>query len=430
MIKGLFMKKNSVLILLLLILSSLNINSQVIDSVLNKIITKSIDVSPKLRALRYKQNISESKIAQVSNLSDPMLTFGLMSLPINSFEFDEEPMSGKILGISQSVPFPGKLSAAVDVQSKDVGINQQEIDDATNEIVNDISKMYYDLRFIRESIRIAEENKTILEKIAEVVRIKYSVSKASQQNLIQIELELTRIKDKLADLRGKEKSNVAGLNNYMLRNIDENISTSVVPEIPEENITFNTLNETSKLNRPFLKGLRLAEEKSKLMEHLAEYDFYPNFNFSIQYTQRDQLKNSNMPANDFLSFMVGINLPIDYGGKKSAKVEESRLMQKMYADQYESALQMLNKNFGVAINNLQSLKEREKLITEGLLPQAEQSLNISLTSYQVGDIDFINVLDAQNKLYEIETTLYNIRTMYFKELSQLEFLTGERKNNY
>ena len=87
---------------------------------------------------------------------------------------------------------------------------------------------------------------------------------------------------------------------------------------------------------------------------------------------------------------------------------------------------MLNKNFGQSISKLNELKERERIISEGLLPQAEQSLKSVLANYQVGVIDFINVIDAQNKLYEIETNLYNIRTMYLKELSQLEFLTGTK----
>ena len=102
----------------------------------------------------------------------------------------------------------------------------------------------------------------------------------------------------------------------------------------------------------------------------------------------------------------------------------------MFGEQYSAALQVLDKNFGMSVAKLNELKEREKLIREGLFPQAEQSLKAALVNYQVGDIDFINVLDAQNKLYDIETNLYKIRTMYFKELSQLEFLTGSNVYKY
>ena len=408
--------------LICFVAASISVYAQ--QSVLDSLISEAVRVSPNLKMLEAKREVSQSKIAQVSNLPDPMLTLGLMNLPTNSFSFTQEPMTGKVVGLSQAVPFPGKLNEAEKVHAKDVDINQQEIDDAVNEIKNDVRKTYYDLRFVREAIKITRESKNNLEQIAEVVRTKYAVSKASQQNLIQIEVELTKIKDKIEELQGSEKSNLAVLNSYLLRDSFTPIGTDSIPSLTNQDIDVAKLESLAKQNRPFLKGIELAKEKSVLKKNLAEYEFYPNFNFTIQYSQRDKIAATNTPLHDFLSFVVGINLPLNYGGKKTAAVEEAQLTQKMFGDQYNAALQVLDKNFGMSVSKLNELKEREKLIREGLLPQAEQSLKAALVNYQVGDIDFINVLDAQNKLYDIETNLYKIRTMYFKELSQLEFLTG------
>ena len=408
--------------LICFVAASISVYAQ--QSVLDSLISEAVRVSPNLKMLEAKREVSQSKIAQVSNLPDPMLTLGLMNLPTNSFSFTQEPMTGKVVGLSQAVPFPGKLNEAEKVHAKDVDINQQEIDDAVNEIKNDVRKTYYDLRFVREAIKITRESKNNLEQIAEVVRTKYAVSKASQQNLIQIEVELTKIKDKIEELQGSEKSNLAVLNSYLLRDSLTPIRTDSTPSLASQDIDVAKLESLAKQNRPFLKGIELAKEKSVLKKNLAEYEFYPNFNFTIQYSQRDKIAATNTPLHNFLSFVVGINLPLNYGGKKTAAVEEAQLTQKMFGDQYNAALQVLDKNFGMSVSKLNELKEREKLIREGLLPQAEQSLKTALVNYQVGDIDFINVLDAQNKLYDIETNLYKIRTMYFKELSQLEFLTG------
>ena len=418
----------SLFLIFLFFVSITNVYSQQNDAYLESLIKKAIELSPKLKTLENKQGVANSKIAQFSNLPDPMLTFGLMNLPTNSFSFTQEPMTGKILGLSQAVPFPGKLSAAADVLSKDGEIVEQEIDDARNEIANDVRKIYYDLRFTREAIRIAEKSKKNLEQISQVVKTKYTVSNASQQNLIQIEVELTKIKDRIEELRGNERSNLAALNSYLLQASDVDIKTAQVPSIISEHYIIDNLVQSAKQNRPFLKGITLAKQKSQLMESLADYEFYPNFNFSLQYSQRDEISRTNTSLNDLVSVTVGFNLPFDYGGKKSAKVEEAQLMQKMYADQYETALQLLNKSFGISVSKLNELVEREKLIREGLLPQAEQSLKATIANYQVGNIDFINVLDAQNKVYEVETNLYRIRTAYLKELSQLEFLTGN--SNY
>jgi outer membrane protein TolC len=59
-----------------------------------------------------------------------------------------------------------------------------------------------------------------------------------------------------------------------------------------------------------------------------------------------------------------------------------------------------------------------------LLPQAKQNLTATLSHYQVGHIDFINVIDAQDQLFKIETNLYRLITDYLKQVAELEFLVG------
>lgn len=418
------MRKPILLFLIFTASFQLRVFSQQRDPQLQSLIEQAIEVSPKLKALQNKQLASEATVPQVSNLPDPILTLGLTNLPTNSFSLTQEPMTGKIVGLSQMVPFPGKLGAAGDVKSKDSEIIQQEIDDTRNEIKMQVAKNYYDLANIREVIQLTLESKKLLENISQVVKTKYEVSKASQQNLIQVHVEITRIKDKIKKLENKERTFVSNINALLLKKSDAEVATSEIREISANDLSVDYLDSLAKQYRPFLKGVKLREEQSVLMKDLAEYQFYPNFNLAVQYSQRDEIAKTNTDLNDFVSFMIGISLPINYGGKKSAAVEEAELKGKMLAEQYEAARQMLFQKFGASISTLRELKEREDLVVSGLLPQTQQSYSSALAAYQVGEIDFINVIDAQNKLLQVETEIYNIRADYYKELSNLEFLVG------
>ncbi len=84
--------------------------------------------------LEMKKLAASNRIEQNSNLPDPVLGFGFMNLPVNSFSLDQEPMTGIGVGLSQAFPFPGKLSNQAEVNNKDVDIVEQEIIDARNEI--------------------------------------------------------------------------------------------------------------------------------------------------------------------------------------------------------------------------------------------------------------------------------------------------------
>ncbi len=421
------MKRIKILyVVALILIGGFNLPAQTESTTLDSLVQHAISVSPKIKMLKAKMKVSEDKIPQVSNLPDPMLTLGLANLPVNSFSFTQEPMTGKIVGLSQAIPFPGKLSSMGKVSGKQAEIVKQEIDDAVNEVTKNVTENYEDLRFHRKAISIMKESKNLLQEIAKVVRTKYSVSTASQQNLIKIELEITNVSDKIEELKGKESSKLAMLNAILLQDSETPIETGSFPKLTYQNLTVAKLDSIAEANRPYLMGVKLAKQKAMLMEQTAKYDYYPNFNLMLQYSQRDEIAKTHTPLTDFFTVMVGISLPLNYGGKVTSKVEESVAMQEMYNQQYNAAMQMLNSNFGSSISTLKTLKERIKLIEQGLLPQANQTLNSSLANYQVGKIDFLNVIDAQNKLYQIETNLYKLKTNYLKEITKLEFLIGSK----
>jgi outer membrane protein, heavy metal efflux system len=396
------------------------------QTTLDSLITQAIKVSPKIKMLQAKLNASEDMVPQVSNLPDPMLTLGLMNLPTNSFSFTQEAMTGKIIGLSQKIPFPGKLSTMGKVSRKNTDIVKQELIDAENEIKKNVASAYYELSFVRKAIELENESSKLLKSIADVVRTKYSVSAASQQNLLKVELEITKVNDKLDELTDKQSSQLAIINSYLLRPSDFPVNVNENYKFNFLSLTQGKLDSLAKANRPFLKGIKIAEEKAALQISLADYDYYPNFNIGVQYTQRDRIAKTNTDLHDLVSFMVGISLPLNYGGKVSAKVEETQSMEELYKQQFNSSLQMLNGNFGTAVSKLNTLKKRIELIDNGLLPQAEQTLKAALSSYQVGKIDFINVIDAENTLYKIQTSIYRLKTNYLKEVASLEFLTGSK----
>ena len=391
---------------------------------LDSLVNKAILVSPKLKMLRAKRKVAENKIPQVSNLPNPMLMLGLMNMPTNSFAFDQEPMTQKVIGLQQSFPFPGKLSAMEDAAAVDTLIIDKEIQDAENEIRKNVRQKYYSLSFFRKSIAYAKESKNLLEKIAEVVSTKYSVSTASQQNLVKVQLEITNVSDKIEDLKSKEGSVLSGLNALLLQDASAPVYTETFDSIKTIDITVKQLDSLARTNRPFLQGIQLAQEKGKLKQRVAEKDYLPNFTLGVQYGQRGTLQKTGMDQADFLSFSVGISLPINYGGKISSKVQEATSLQELYSEQYYTAFQNLNGIFGTAVTDLNSIKDRINLFETGLLPQAHQNLSSALSSYQVNKVDFINVIDAQNQLFRIETNLYKLKTDYLKKIAELEFLTG------
>jgi len=395
---------------------------------LDLLVEEAISVSPKLNMLRAKKDASFSRIEQNSNLPDPMLTLGLANLPTNSFSFTQEPMTQKVVGISQSFPFPGRLSAVEEANAVDTLIVDEEIKDAKNEIKMMTEQKYYELSFLRRSIKLTEGSLNLLKSIAEVVSTKYTVASASQQNVIKVQLQITNLMEKLEDLKSKEKSMLADLNALLLRDASSVINTMDYDQVEFVSVDTDSLIALAHSKRPLLAGIKYSERKARLSQNAAEKKYYPNFNLQVLYGFRDKIAATNTSLSDFLSVMVGVTLPLNYGGKYSSGVEEYVSQQSFYNEQYSYAVQNLNGRFGYVVSQLESLEERTKLFEDGLLPRSQQNFKSALASYQVDKVDFINVIDAQDQMLKIETNLYRLKIDYLKLISELEFLTGSKLN--
>ncbi len=417
---------SKILIVLIGLVSILNAqNSKMQNKTLENLISEAIKVSPKIKMLQSKLNAAGSKIEIGTNLPDPTLTLGLANLPTNSFSFTQEPMTGKIIGLSQAIPFPGKLGAAAEVKAIDTLIIKEEINDLKNEIKKNVSTLYFDLGLFRKEIELAKESEALLKQISEVVKSKYQVSKTNLQNVIQVTVQITRVQDKIESLKGKENAALAELNAILLRNANSEIESDEVFS-PDPNI-YKTpaLLKIAGNNRPFLKGIKYTEEKFKLKKELAGYSYYPNFKLGLQYSQRDYNGLTGADFNDFFSVVVGITLPLNYGGKNTAGVSEAQYLQAFSRDRYNSSIQILNQSLSKITAKLDEIKSRDRLVSKTLLPQAEKLLQAALADYPVGKIDFVNVINAENDILKIKTELIKIRTDYVKNIAKLEFLVGK-----
>jgi len=410
---------------LFVLIFNLNTSGQNKFDYLENLIDKAIELNPNIKMLQAKLEATKTRPAQNSNLPDPVLSVGATNLPVNSFSFTQEPMTGKMVSLSQAFPFPGKLSTASEVFEQDIEVIRQEIEEEKNRLRLKVADAYFQLSFIREKIRLTEATKELYKTIKEVVQTKYEVNDASQQNIFKIELELTKLEENLSDLYSQEIISLSEINILLFRESDYSVETAGLDSFyVYEQFSSDSLLQKAKINKPVLSQIELMQDKAVKMEELSEYEFYPDFNLTLQYSQRDEIAATNNDLNDFFSVILGIKLPINYGGKKSAKVSEAVALQQLYNEQYQGNLQMLRVSIEASLSKLSSLLERENLIENASLIQAQENFNSALASYQVNKVDFINVTDALNKLLNLQIDLYKIRSDYYREIAQVEYLTG------
>ncbi len=420
--------KNLMLVILTILISNVISVGQTKYATLESMIERAIEVSPRIKQTEIQKEIAKTEIEIGTNLPDPVLTVGLANMPVNSFSFKQEPMTGKIIGLSQAFPFPGKLSATAEAKAIDTLLTEEKIENLKNAVASEVTSLYYEIYLTRKKIELTQKRKELLAKISNVVERKYTVGKASLQNLEQTKVEITKLDDAIISLRKLEEGLTSKLR--VLLQLSNNEKIIISNSLPQEPTPIN-LEDAIKLaeNSPVLRETNLGVKKYALLQEAKEYLNYPNFKVALQYSQRDYSQATGANWVDFFSVIFGVTIPLNYGGKNSSEIEKTKLLQKLYGEKYNSEYEKIKKQAAEFVAKLNSYAERAELLSSQLIPQTEKTLAASKADYENGKIDFANVMTAENQALKAETEFYEVQANYFKTLGQLKYLIGEFTRN-
>ena len=414
------MMKIIILFSFILFMSFLSVLGQTNKYNLDDLIHFAKESSPSLAAVKFQIKADESRIKINSNLPDPLISFGVANLPINSFSFTQEAMTGKMISVTQAIPFPGKLSTIKELNEFDKTISTNQYRENENNISLLMKRLYFQLYYSQKEYEVIQNKKELFSALAEVLNSRSQNSLASQKDVIMNDYQISVAEDKLIAINSDQQ------------NILSNISVLTEKEIKISEIDFSEINQLEKLDltnlsleaNPSINKLKSMINKSAKKIELTDYNYYPDFKFTVQYNQRDIISKTNTNLNDFISFIVGFNLPINFGGRIDAATEESEYTQKYFEQNENAVRQDLSIKLQTAEENYKSLKKRLALINNELIEKAELNYKTTLSAYQTDKASFNDVVASINFLFDEKLKRDKIITELNKTISEIIYLTG------
>ena len=393
---------------------------------LDEFIAIALEQNPGLHEAQNRINVFKEITPQAGSLDDPMLQFGLMNLPVDTLAFDQADMTQKQITLSQKLPFPGKLGLREGIAAKSTAVSEQSYEGLKLELIRQVKHSFYELCFILSALDITRENKTLLEQFISITESKYSVGKGLQQDVLKAQVELSKIMDELIQLNRKKATEQARLNNLMNKLPQEPLS---IPHGLQRTAFVRSIEDLQALaekNSPFLKELKIHEERFQLAGELAEKEFYPDFNVGVRYGAREDGPRFDRP--DFVSVFVGVNIPLWYKTKQSRKVAEERFRVSQVQDAYQDRRNRIFLRIKELMDEQKRATQTLELIDHGILPQARQSLEAALAGYSVDKVDFLTLLDNQVTLFRWQLKYHEELVRHEKVLAEMEQVVGTGLN--
>lgn len=392
--------------------------AQTSDTVsLNDLINEALTRNPAIKSAIAQVEAKRARIPQVRSLPDPTLSGGWMGNIVPLSVQHGDPSSYRGISISEHFPFPGKLKLGGQVADREAEAAWWNYEDKQRSVVAQVKEAYYEYFYVEKAISITEKDEDLLQKLEKITEARYQVGKGIQQDVLRAQIELSKLHEQLIILHQQDQTAKVRLNTLLNRDPE----TALPPPSPFESsrlaYTLDELYALARKNDPALEESGRMIEASQYAVNLAEKAYAPDFMVSYDYWQRPQ-----MP--DMHGFMLGINLPVFYKSKQREGVIEAANKLHSAREDHDNRLNEVNFEIKQYYLTAKASEELAKLYSNAIVPQSSLALESSMSSYEVGKLDFLSLIENFLNVLSYEVNYYRELSNYEIGLAHLEPLVG------
>jgi len=383
---------------------------------LQPLITETLQANPQLRAARSNAAAARAKVAQATTWEPPQLGVEFFQTPIRSFPNPLKDQMEVDYFLQQMIPGPGKLSAMGSAAESNAAMMSQSVRALERKIIRDLKTAYYELYLVQRKIQINAQNQDLMSNFVEIASKQYEVGMGRQSDILRAQTELSTLINDGVTLQQEKQVVEAMINTILSRPVSSPLG--YVPDIEGQIPQWSSerLQSLALESRPELKAMQhnIDMANAELVQSKREY--FPDLMARVMY------KDMAMTKNDFWSVMVGISLPLSpwSSSKFSSKVEENELNLRKVEEEYRNMKNMVSYEVQNALVKVQTNRNLVQLYKNTVVPQAEQTLQSTVSSYQTGKTEFLMVIDAYRMLLMARLDYHMAVMNYLASQAQLE----------
>jgi cobalt-zinc-cadmium efflux system outer membrane protein len=366
---------------------------------------------------------------QAGSLPDPTLGLNALNFPTDTFDRDQEPMTQLQVTLNQTFPFPGKRGLKREAAQYEAAAAMTRVLDTQLQIAADVRSIWWELLYLDRALLIVDQNRSLMRDFVEIAQIKYKVGSGLQQDVLLAQLELSRLVNRELPLQGMRSASEADLNALLnlpgtrAIRLPPEPQNETLPELPEKSELLQTAVEI----RPLLDVQREMTEAARMRLALAKKDYYPDFRLGAGYGFRDGDDPVRGERADFASIMFSVNVPIYFKSKQSKAVDQHTSEYFRHKHAFNETLRSVQAAIARNLAQYQASRGQVSLYGTAIIPQAQQTVAAMLSAYQVNEVDFLNVLNAQITLYNAQISYWEAMSKAKQSLAKLAAAVGSEK---
>lgn len=367
-----------------------------------------------------------------STLMDPKLKVGFGGLPVDSFKFDEDPMTNISVGIMQQF----ERGATLDLNHRKA--NQQadgvafSIQARERDIANSVTLLWLELGYLQQSAKVIKQNQQLMVELENFVQTNYSIGNSEAQDLLNAQLKVEKLDEKLQSNRQMQSRIVAQLSEWLGSQwLNSGIATQASYQLDWTKLDSIVSNHTSDtqfyslLNQhPMARMADATISANRTQVEMAEQAYTPQFGVEVMYAYRQADNMRGEPASDLLSAYLTMDIPLFTDNRQDKNLNSAQYQVGASQYQKDAWLSQMNAQVNALMADKVNLLERIERFEQRLLPQAQARIEAVERGYQNNTAQFGDVITAASDELALNIELIRLNTDLHQTYSKLASLLG------
>ena len=382
--------------------------------------------NPEIRIAVRRLSVAQSRVSGAGALDDPVFMYRDWGTPLKK-PWDLNQAQNMFM-YSQTFPGPGKRGLRSDIAGKEVDVARAELEAVRRDISVRVSRAFYYLLRNNDELCIHDEQVMIARQALETARIKYTVGRVPQQDVLKAQVALTRLVEHLNMLGEGGDLARATLSSLIGRDPAEPVDVagqySLLARLP----SLAELEKVAIDSRPELSMYTKAIEQSEAKTKLVQKGYTPDYTIAAGYML---MPTGSTYRNDYMA-EFSLSLPWLNRRKHDAEVSEAQAVTLEQRAEYDNQRALVFLQIQEALVKARTTYRNLSLYRDTLKPQAEATLKATVTAYKNDRTDFLNLLDSQNMTLDVESSYFKNAAEFESRLADLEHAVGApipRNNN-
>lgn len=380
--------------------------------------------NPAIRSAAYQAEARKLEIAPRSALEDPKLSINFENYPVDSLSANRYGMTGNTIGISQTLPFPGKRSAIDAAASADHELAALEAAKISNDLLRAAALDYLKIKYNEKRLKLIGEESRLLKGMLAAADSRLSVGTETLQEVVEVRLENSALMRKKIEIEAETARLRAELDGYLEQPLpagwrpEDSGPAKLDGQLSSEQQSILAAQTAD----PELQTLLIAEKGANKDAAVADFGDYPDFELMAGYTIRSSNNDDN--GTDFVSAGVGMTVPIWRSDKQELLKQSARIKEQSARSRANARFATAAAEVRAAWTAIRSSEQKQNLIERDNLPQIEAAFSSARTAYETGQGELGPLFKLLRMKFEQRSDLIDASSERETAEIDLRYLTG------